>query len=132
MDNAGCHPPDILQGYSNIKIVFLPANTTSKLQPLGIISNFKVNYRQFLLQYVVAKVDTATLATDVTKSINVFAAIRWVALAWRKVKASTVQKYFQRAGILHTDLEVQVLDEDDDPFKAVDEAKEARENDGSS
>ena len=107
LDNAGCHPPQVLHGYSKIKIVFLPANTTSKLQPLdiGIISNFKVHYRQLLLQYVVAKIDTATLATEFTQSINVLTAIRWVALAWREVKALTVQKCFRHSGILHTDLE---------------------------
>ena len=60
MDNAGCHPPEIKDGYSNIKVVFLPANTTSRHQPLdlGIIKNFKVHYRKlFFGMYVVAKID---------------------------------------------------------------------------
>ena len=59
MDNAGCHPGELKGKFSNIKIVFLPANTTTKLQPLdiGIIQNFKVHYRKMLLQHVIARID---------------------------------------------------------------------------
>ena len=121
LDNAGCHPI-ILQGkYSNIKIVFLPPNTTSKLQPLdlGIICNFKTRYCRLFLQHVIARMDTATCASDVISSINILMAIRWI-LLWRKVKATTITKCFQKAGILNENAGVlEVMTED--PFLDADE-----------
>ena len=122
LDNAGCHPQELQGKYSNIKIVFLPPNTTSKLQPLdlGIICNFKSHYRRLLLQYVVSKIDSCSSATEVTSSINVLVAIRWVALAWREVKSSTVVKCFKHAGILNDGLNVHALNEEY-PFQDIDE-----------
>ena len=42
-DNATCHSETAQAGLKNIKLVFLPKNTTSRLQPLdaGIMRNFK-------------------------------------------------------------------------------------------
>ena len=48
IDNAPGHPKDTKT--TNIKVVYLPKNTTSELQPLdqGIIQNFKQHYRKRL------------------------------------------------------------------------------------
>ena len=57
MDNSPYHP-DSLQGkFENIKIVFLPKNMTSKMQPLDaeIIANWKVHYKKQLLRYICGK-----------------------------------------------------------------------------
>jgi len=45
-DNASCHSIDIIDSLSNVKVHFLPPNTTSHLQPMdaGIIYSFKVRY----------------------------------------------------------------------------------------
>ena len=47
LDNAPCHPPTLKGMFSNIRVEFLPKNTTSCTQPLdaGIIKTWKVYYR---------------------------------------------------------------------------------------
>lgn len=129
MDNAGCHPEDLKTKFSNIKIVFLPTNTTSKLQPLdlGIIQNFKVHYRKLFLNYVLARIDQCDSASEVANSINILAAIRWVALAWTKVNPETISKCFRKAGVLQgamTDVVARAYDTEDDPFLESDACME--------
>lgn len=125
MDNAGCHPEDLSEKFSNIKICFLPPNTTSTLQPLdlGIIQNFKVHYRRYFLRYVLSKIDECDSASDVVKSVDILVAIRWVALAWSQVTAETVTKCFRNAGVLDRELDVitRGIEEDSDPFLEADD-----------
>ena len=102
LDNAGCHPHDLKGKYSNIRIIFLPPNTTSQIQPLdlGIIQNFKVHYRKLLLRFVLSKIDeTNDTASQIIKSISVLMAIRWVAEAWDSVQEEMIRKCFTKSGI---------------------------------
>ena len=78
IDNTPSHPESFIDFFSHVKIVFLPKNTTSKLQPLDarIIKNFKVFYRKQLLQHVLirtkpgSKVSYVITSVDVLKSIG--------------------------------------------------------------
>ena len=87
IDNAGCHPQDISDKHSNVKVILFPVNTTSKLQPLdlGIIQNFKVHYRRFLLRYILASIETCTSASKVAGTITILNAIRWISKAWKEI-----------------------------------------------
>ena len=57
VDNAPSHMVDVQ--YSNIKIVFLSANMTARLQPLdqGIIRVVKLSYHKAITEKVLAHID---------------------------------------------------------------------------
>ncbi|KAI5100977.1 hypothetical protein C0J45_9963 [Silurus meridionalis] len=60
MDNAVRHPLDL--SYEGVQIVFLPANTTSLIQPLdqGFIRTFKALYTKNLMQHLVEAMDSCS------------------------------------------------------------------------
>ena len=64
--------------FSNIKIVFLPKNTTSRLQSLdaGIISNLKVKYRKSLAKYVLSRINDNASAAEIAQDVNMLMAVR--------------------------------------------------------
>ena len=114
LDDAPSHPKKDL---SNVKCLFLPANTTSVLQPLdqGIIQNVKMHYKRKLLNYALAKIATASSVVEVQKSVNVQDACQWAASAVSAVNSSTVVKCFAKAGVCPSDEEEEEDPNDDVP-----------------
>ena len=72
LDNATCHPKSIIDSFLQIKIIFLPKNSISRLQPLdaGIIQNFKVKYRKRLVKYVLARINEYSSTTQIIKDTD--------------------------------------------------------------
>ena len=56
MDNASVHMGDLSSSDPDIKIIFLPCNTTALIQPMdqGVIAAFKKNYRRKLMRKFLA------------------------------------------------------------------------------
>ena len=103
IDNAPCHT-DELQ-LSNVRVVYLPKNTTSLIQPLdqGIIANLKQHFRKFHRQHIISACeehadDPLFTAQTVAKKMNILESMHMLRRAWRNVKASTIQKCWAKGG----------------------------------
>lgn len=69
------------EGLANVKVLFLPPNTTSICQPLdqGIIKAWKAHYRRQWLTYMVKEFEADR---DPDQTMNVLQAIRWGISCW--------------------------------------------------
>lgn len=111
VDNAGCHVVD-RENFKNLRVEFLPANTTARLQPLdaGIIRAAKASYRTELVRHYLACAEDGKPQT---------VDLRWsllaIARSWDKVTCETVRNCWRHTGILP-----QAVEHDDaDPFDAI-------------
>lgn len=97
LDNATSHPKLELE---NVKLMFLPPNVTAACQPLdqGVIQNFKVNYRQFVVRHILSKIDDAHSTSQLASCVNVLDAVLWTRSAIKKIKPLTVYNCFVKAG----------------------------------
>lgn len=93
IDNCPAHP--IIEHLRYITIVFMPPNTSSKLQPLdqGIIHAVKKYYRQSLLLKVVQDMDAG-----INSKITLLDAINLIHRSWQKVSVQTIKNCYRHAG----------------------------------
>ncbi|XP_054709229.1 tigger transposable element-derived protein 4-like [Uloborus diversus] len=99
VDNCPSHPPEVKSKVKNIKLIFLPPNTTSKLQPMdqGIIKNLKVYYRKRILRKMIACVEENQQFSKTY--VDLRTCISELSKAWQSdVKVTTISNSFRKAG----------------------------------
>lgn len=95
----------VLYDPKNIKIVFLPKNSTSLSQPLdqGIIKNIKDKYRYdfawifILFRHIILKLRIKCIEEKREWKFNLLHALRIVKKAWEEVSPATIQNCFKHA-----------------------------------
>jgi len=96
VDNCPAHPKTLLHELKAIRVVFLPPNMTSKLQPMdqGIIKNIKHHHQRSIMQRNLQRMDSG-LEID---NINLLESIESLQKSWEAVTQSTIANCFHRAG----------------------------------
>ena len=97
-DNAPGHPDIQL---SNIKLEFLPPNTTSKLQAhdAGIFTQVKAIYLKHMLNNILLNIMNDTKAVDAAKNTELYTAVEWLSLAWEGVSNLNIQQCYNKVGL---------------------------------
>ena len=98
LDNAPSYPETLQGNLKNIKLVFLPKNTTSQLQPCdaGIIRNFKVKYRKQLLKHLISRIDDEKAASEFIQGVDLLQCMRWVNQAFEQITKDTIKHCFEK------------------------------------
>lgn len=93
VDNCSAHTR--VPHLANVRVEFLPPNTTSKLQPLdqGIIQNFKVLYRREIVLRMIESIDQVQ-----EHKISLLEAMTVADKAWKMITPSTIQNCFRVCG----------------------------------
>ena len=95
LDNCTAHPK--VEGLMNIKLIFLPPNTTARTQPMdaGVIQCLKSHYRKNL-----AKMHLVAFQEKKNFTINVLERTKLLSNAWNKVSEATIKNCFKKVNFL--------------------------------
>lgn len=90
---------------SNAKRIFLPANTTSVIQPLdqGIMASRKAHYRRIMVRWLLSEAEKADNQGKSLKNPRptFYQMVRWVHEAWAQcIVPSVIRNCWHKAGIL--------------------------------
>lgn len=110
MDNLPAHLSglELAPPPPNIRICWLPKNSTSRYQPLdqGIIQNLKIYYRKQWLRYMLSHYERDL---DPLESVTILDCIRWLVRSWHHdVLSSTILACFYKSTLVPDPIQLPV------------------------
>ena len=114
IDNCPAHPTII--DLSNVKLIFLPPNTTSVSQPKdqGVIKCLKAFYRLRLVNLMIKRLEQSQ---DLPK-ILIICALQLLVTSWNDETKTTTVNCFGKAKISAKD-QINATEDSDDPFNEL-------------
>ena len=114
IDNCPAHPT--IADLSNVKLIFLPPNTTSVSKPMdqGVIRCLKAFYRRRLVNLMIKRLEQGQ---DLPK-ISIYRALQLLVASWSDVTKTTIVNCFGKAKISAKD-QVNAAEDSDDPFNKL-------------
>ena len=115
-DNCPAHPS--IDNLVSVDLIFLPPNTTSKLQLMDqdVIRSLKAYYKSLSVRNLIEAIEKNKPLPE----FSILVAMRMLEVAWEKVIKETVVNCFAKAGI-SKEKQVESLSEADDPFRDLQE-----------
>lgn len=109
IDNCPAHPK-VVHNLKAVKLVYLPPNTSSKLQPMdqGIIRNLKHHYRRRAITRIINNIEMSKPKKD----MNLLDAIHILQKSWEDVKPETIANCFRKAGFTTDECIIEDTEED--------------------
>ncbi|KAL4233818.1 hypothetical protein ACF0H5_008496 [Mactra antiquata] len=114
IDNASSHVDMELR---NVKVVKLPANCTSVLQPMdqGIIQSLKLKFYKHQSTYILGKMEKSSMSgSELLKTVTLLDTVYWIDRSWRNVEPTTITKCFNKCGFGNVNMPVSDSDSDCD------------------
>ena len=114
IDNCPPHPT--IADLSNVKLIFLPPNTTSISQPMdqGVIKCLKAFYRRRFVNFMIKHLEQG----QDLPNISILRALQLLVASWNDVTKTTIVNCFGKAKISAKD-QVNAAEDSDDPFKEL-------------
>ena len=99
-DNSSCHGNlETIPKLCHVEVVYLPANTTSLLQPLdaGIISILKRRYRKC---QILKALNLIEQNNDSAYDVDQITAMTWVQNIWQQLESTIMHNCWSRTGLI--------------------------------